>query len=84
MMEWLIPLMPLLTLLPPSVAAAWIAHRWLRTREGGAELRANMARLEHETEQLRAGQAELQERLDFAERVLRQLSDGAQRRVASE
>lgn len=84
MFEFLIPLMPMLALLPPSVAAAWIAQRWLRAREGGTELRATVAALEHEVERLRAEQADVHERLDFAERVLHQLSEGSRRAIAPE
>ena len=62
-------------MLPPSLAAVWIAHRWLKSRGAGAEVRAEVAALREEVAALRQTQAETQERLDFAERMLSQLRE---------
>ena len=65
---FLSPFIPFLAMLPPSLAAVWIAHRWLNARGAGGEVREELAAL-------RQAQAELQERLDFAERMLSQLRE---------
>jgi len=44
--------------------------------EGGAELHAEVAALKDEVATLRQTQAELQERVDFAERMLAQVREG--------
>ena len=62
-------------MLPPSLAAMWIASRWLKTRGGGSELRAEIAALRDEVAALRQAQADVQERLDFSERMLSQLRE---------
>jgi hypothetical protein len=67
---------PFLAMLPPSIAAVWIAHRWLKTRGAGSELHAEVAALKDEMAALRQTQAELQERVDFAERMLAQVREG--------
>jgi hypothetical protein len=72
-MEYLIPLMPLLGTLPIAVAAVIVARLWFGRRD------VPLAELEARSQELKAGldvvQTELhevQERLDFAERVLAQ------------
>jgi hypothetical protein len=73
---FLSPFIPFIAMLPPSLAAVWIANRWLKTRATSAELLAELAALREEVGALRQGQAEAQERLDFAERLLAQLREG--------
>jgi hypothetical protein len=73
---FLAPFIPFLAMLPPSLAAMWIASRWLRSRGAGAEVQAELAALREEVGALRQGQVEAQERLDFAERMIGQLRDG--------
>jgi cell division protein FtsB len=75
-MEFLVPLMPLFGTLPFALAAAWIAHRILRHRERFAASQAEMEQLRQEVEALRTGYVDLQERLDFTERMLAQVRDG--------
>ena len=72
---FLAPFIPFLAMLPPSFAAVWIANRWLKTRGASAEVRAEIAALRDELAALRQVQADAQERLDFAERVLAQLRE---------
>lgn len=62
------PFIPFLAFLPPSIAAVIIGTRWIKSREGGSEMRA-------ELEALREEMAALQERLDFNERMLGQLRE---------
>jgi hypothetical protein len=73
---FLAPFIPFLAMLPPSLAAIWIANRWLKTRGTSAELRAELTALREEVGTLRQVQAEAQERLDFTERILAQLREG--------
>jgi hypothetical protein len=70
------PLVPFLALLPPSIAAIIIGTRWIKSREGGSEVRTELEALREEVTALRESQAELQERLDFNERLLSQLKEG--------
>jgi hypothetical protein len=70
------PFIPFLAMLPPSLAAIWIANRWLKTRGTSAELHAEVKALRDEVGALRQVQAESQDRLDFAERMLAQLREG--------
>jgi chromosome segregation ATPase len=72
---FLAPFIPFFAMLPPSLAAVWIAHRWLKTRGASADLRAEITALREEVASLRQTQAETQERLDFAERMLGQLRE---------
>lgn len=72
---FLIPFMPFLAMVPPSLAAMWIASRWLKNRGGMAELRAEISALREELTALGAAQSEIQERLDFTERMLSQVRD---------
>jgi hypothetical protein len=72
-MEYLVPLMPLLGTLPIAVAAVIVARLWFRRRD------IPLAELEARSQELKAGLdavqmelREVQERLDFAERVLAQ------------
>ena len=73
---FLAPFIPFLAMLPPSLAAVWIANRWLKTRGASADLLAELTALRDEVGTLRQGQVEAQERLDFAERMIAQLRDG--------
>lgn len=75
-MEFLIPLMPLLGSLPIAVAAVLIARMWFRHRELRGELGQQVMELESRVEALRQGQIELQERAEFAERLLNQVKEG--------
>jgi hypothetical protein len=74
-MEFLVPLMPLFATLPIAVAGAWIVHRILRHKERSAGSRAQLEELQQEFEALRSAHMELQERLDFTERMLGQVRD---------
>ena len=73
---YLAPFIPFIAMLPPSIAAMWIAARWLKSRGGGAEVRAELDALRDEVAALRQAGAEMQERFDFAERMLSQLREG--------
>jgi hypothetical protein len=73
---FLAPFIPFLAMLPPSLAAVWIANRWLRTRGTSAEIQAELKALHEEVVALRQLHAESQERLDFAERMLAQVREG--------
>lgn len=73
---FLTPLMPFFAMIPPSLAAAWIAGRWLKTRGTSAEIKAEITALREEVTQLRQLQQETQERLDFTERLLSQVREG--------
>lgn len=75
MFQYLIPLMPLFGTLPFAIAAVWIARLILKSREGGRELRAELEAMREELGTLRQTQAELQERLDFTERMLSQVRE---------
>ncbi len=68
-------LMPLLATIPLAVAVIWIGNRWLRLRHGDAEGQAEIADLRNEVDALRHELAEMQERLDFAERLLKGLRE---------
>jgi hypothetical protein len=70
------PFIPFIAMLPPAFAAMWIANRWIKAREGGSEVRAELAALREELASLKESQADLQERLDFSERMLSQLREG--------
>ena len=78
-MPWFVyisPFIPFIAMLPPAVAAMWIANRWFRSREGGSQIRTELAALHEELTALRESQADMQERLDFSERLLSQLREG--------
>lgn len=75
-MEFLVPFMPLFGTLPVAVGAVWIVHRILRHRERLSSSNAEMEQLREEVEALRASYLDLQERLDFTERVLAQVREG--------
>ena len=75
-MEFLVPFMPLFGTLPFAVAAAWIVHRILRHRERLSSSGAEMEQIRQEIEALRASYVDLQERLDFTERILAQVREG--------
>lgn len=74
---FLVPFMPFLAMVPPSLAAMWIASRWLKHRggAGGADLPGEITALREELRALREAQADIQERLDFTERMLSQVRD---------
>jgi hypothetical protein len=72
-MEILIPFMPLFATLPLALAAVVIARIIVRSREGGKELRAEVDAMRDELGMLRQSQVEMQERLDFTERMLGQV-----------
>lgn len=72
----LTPFIPVMAMIPPSIAAMWIASRWLKSRgASGGELRAEIAALRDEVAELRQTQVESLERLDFAERLLSQIRE---------
>jgi len=75
-MLWIAPFIPFIAMLPPAIAAMWIANRWFKSREGGSQTRTELAALREELTALRESQAEMQERLDFSERMLSQLREG--------
>jgi hypothetical protein len=74
-MEFLVPLMPLFGSLPIALGAVVIVFGILRHRERLAGKNEEIDRLRDEIDALRAGQTEMQERLDFAERLLATLRD---------
>jgi uncharacterized protein YlxW (UPF0749 family) len=71
----LAPFIPFLAMIPPSLAAMWIASRFFKTRGMNAELRAEMTELREEVAELRQVQSDMQERVDFSERMLSQLRE---------
>jgi uncharacterized membrane protein len=73
--EYLVPFMPLFGALPLAAAAAFIAYAILRHRERMAGTNAELEQIRQELEALRANHLELQERLDFTERILAQVRD---------
>jgi hypothetical protein len=62
-------------MIPPSVAAMWIASRWLKSRKTNDELHAEIEVLKGEVAELRQVQADMQERVDFTERMLGQIRE---------
>jgi hypothetical protein len=72
---YLAPFIPFIAMLPPSIAAVWIANRWIKAKKGGVEVQTELAALRDEVAALRQAQAENQERLDFAERMLSQMRE---------
>jgi hypothetical protein len=74
-MEYLVPLMPLLGSLPIAVAAVIIFRMLFRHRELRGSLAQRVGELESELDALRQGQLEMQERLEFSERLLAQLRE---------
>lgn len=81
-MEYMIPLMPLFGALPVAAAAVWITHRVLRYRERRLGASEAIEQLRDELDQLRRAHGEMQERLDFTERVLAQMRNPQQIRAA--
>ncbi|MGE5802503.1 MAG: hypothetical protein ACM358_09595 [Gemmatimonadota bacterium] len=71
----LAPFIPFLAMIPPSVAAMWIASRWLKSRKTNVELHAELVALREELAELRQAQADMQERVDFSERMLAQVRE---------
>jgi len=67
----LTPFIPFLAMIPPSLAAMWIASRWLKSKGTSADIAA----LREEIAELRQAQIDMQERVDFAERMLRQVRE---------
>jgi hypothetical protein len=78
MFQYLVPLMPLFGTLPFAIAAVWIARLILKSREGGKDLRAELDAIREEVGALRQSQTELQERIDFTERMLSQVREARQ------
>lgn len=72
----LTPFIPFLAMIPPSLAAMWIASRWLKSKGTVAEIGA----LRDEIAELRQAQIDMQERVDFSERMLKQVRE-AQREL---
>lgn len=58
-------------MIPPSIAAVWIARLWLKSRGSGPDLAA----LREEIAEMRQVQADMQERIDFTERMLSQVRE---------
>ena len=77
-MEFLVFLMPLLVTLPIAAAAVIIAAMWYKSRTHSSELVQQVADLQTALDEVRASQAELQERMDFSERLLAQYRERAQ------
>lgn len=75
-MEFLVPLMPLFGSLPIAVAAVLVARLWFRHRGSQGDLTEQIHELQAHVEALRLGQLELQERAEFAERLLSQVKEG--------
>lgn len=75
------PFIPFIAMLPPALAAMWIANRWFKSREGGSHVRSELTALREEVTSLRETQAEMQERIDFSERMLSQLREGRSREL---
>jgi hypothetical protein len=46
--QYLVPFMPFLAMVPPSLAAMWIASRWLKGRRDNAQLVEELATLREE------------------------------------
>ena len=69
------PFIPILALLPPSLAAMWIASRWLKSRKTNAELVEELTALREEIAELRQTQQDVLERLDLTDRVIGQVRD---------
>ena len=70
---YIAPFIPFLAMVPPSLAAVWIANRWLKTRRANAELETEVAALRDEVAAFRQEHGDLQERLELAERMLSQV-----------
>jgi hypothetical protein len=75
-MEFLVPLLPLFGSLPIAVAAVVIARLWFRHRASQGDLADQVHELQAQVESLRIGQGELEERAEFAERLLNQVKEG--------
>jgi hypothetical protein len=71
----LAPFIPFFAMIPPSLAAMWIASRWLKSRKTTADLSEEVAALRDEVAELRQAQAAVQERVDFTERMLSQVRE---------
>jgi len=72
----LVPFMPLLGSVPIAVAVVLVARMWFRHRETGGAVSSRVEELEARVEALRLGQVELQDRAEFAERLLNQVKEG--------
>jgi hypothetical protein len=70
--------MPLFGTLPFAVGAVWIVHRVLRYRERKAGTAEEIHELRQQLEAVQHAQMEVQERLDFTERVLAQIRSAEQ------
>ena len=67
----LAPFIPFLAMIPPSLAAMWIASRWLKSKGTSNEIAA----LREELAELRQAQIDMLERVDFSERMLKQVRE---------
>ena len=76
-MEFLVPLMPLLGALPLAVATVVVARMFFAHRERMLSRGPAVEELQAQVESLHAGQVDLQERLDFTERLVGQLREQA-------
>jgi hypothetical protein len=78
-MPWFVqfaPFIPIVALIPPSLAAMWIANRWLTSRRTNTEIHEELAMLREEVGELRQANADLLERLDLTDRMISQVRDG--------
>ena len=77
-MPWIVqiaPFIPLMALIPPSLAAMWIANRWLKSRKTNEEIHDELTALREEVAELRQVQVDLHERFDLTDRMLSQVRD---------
>jgi len=63
-------------MLPLAVAGRYIANHYFKSREGGSQMKQELEALHEEITALRESQAEMQERIDFSERLPSQLREG--------
>jgi hypothetical protein len=71
----LAPFIPFLAMIPPSLAAMWIASRWFKSRKTVADLHEELTALREDIAELRRAQIDMQERVDFTERMLSQVRE---------
>jgi hypothetical protein len=77
-MPWFVhiaPFIPVMAMIPPSLAAMWIASRWLTSRKTNMEIHEELAILREEVGELRQANADLLERLDLTDRMISQVRD---------
>jgi hypothetical protein len=73
---FLVPFMPLLGSVPLAVAIVLVARMWFRHRELRGDRSQQVQELTAKVEALQLGQLELQDRAEFAERLLNQVKEG--------